>query len=184
MSVRRRAASLGLVLWTIGALAAGCARPAPEPRPGDEFVLARKERVPLEVRVERETWTLADTSGGLMRWRVAVDGAPPRVVRTTRADLAAGLPAVRRGRRLAAGDVTVRVPSGTFRCRRFTRTFEEGGGRVMDVDEWWARGVPVPVQRWTRWSGLPDRLRRTPPARDADLVPGSELVVLERAPRR
>lgn len=182
MSARRAvlAALLGLAV----SLAAGCTGAPREPRPGDQFVLARKAATPGGLQVERETWTLADTAGGALRWRVVRAGVAPREHLSTSADLAAGRPPVRRGRRLAEQGVRVRVPAGEFVCARRTRTFEESGGRVMQVDEWWAPGVPVPVQRWTRWSGLPERLRLAPPRRDADLVLGAEWAVLERAPRR
>lgn len=179
----RRAVAVALLGLAFG-FAAGCSVAPREPRPGDEFVLARKELTPRGLRVERETWTLADTAGGALRWRVARAGAPPREHVSTRADLAAGLPAVRRGRRRAEGESRVRVPAGEFTCTRLMRTFEEGEGRVMQVDEWWTPGVPVPVQRWTRWSGLPEPLRHAPPNRDADLLLGAEWSVLERAPRR
>ncbi len=174
-------------LWPLAvalAFASGCRSVPPAPRPGDAFVLRHVEPTPTAAGVTRETWTLADTAGGVLRWRVERDGVEAREEARSREDLAAGLPAVRRGRRLADGLVDVRVPAGTYRCRRLTRTFEEGNGRVMNVDEWWTPGVPVPVRRWVRWSGLPERLRHEPPAREADLVLGSAWAVLERAPRR
>lgn len=173
-------AACALALATV----CGCGARQTPPRPGDAFVLARKELTPRGLHVTRETWTLADTAGGRLHWRVEREGGTGRDQWTERADLEAGRPAVRRGRRALEGEVVVSVPAGRFRCTRLARTREEPEGRVMDVTEWWTPGVPVPVQRWERWSGLPERLRFAPPRRDADLVMGAEWAVLERAPRR
>jgi hypothetical protein len=49
---------------------------------------------------------------------------------------------------------------------------------MMRVDEWWAPGLPLPVQRWTRWEGVIDTLRE-PPRRVADVRVGTTWTVLE-----
>jgi hypothetical protein len=79
----------------------------------------------------------------------------------------------------ASGFERVKVPAGSFRCGRTWRNFEERDGRVMRVDEWWAPGIPVAVQSWTRWEGVADSLF-SPPRRAADVRVGTEWAVLER----
>lgn len=163
-----------LVVWT------SCAPPPAHvgrvPVPGDTYVLLERQSTPDGIVEVRETWRLADTLQGQGRFEVhRASRVSERSNRLDRADAGAD-PAARL--------VSVRVPAGSYRCRRTQRGFTERNGRVMRVDEWWAAGVPVPVQRWSRWNGLPpDRFEHVP--RDTgELVMGAEWTVLERAPRR
>ena len=175
--------------WPLAALAvalAGCAPPgapagarARMPRPGDAYVVLTRESTPSGMVEHRETWTLLDTSTSQGRFAIARDGA----IRTTQwRRLGPVMP--RSARRMGQRTERVTIPAGTYECARTMRTFEEQGGRVMRVDEWWAPGVPTPVQRWTRWQGLPDAMLHAPPRRPENLVMGAEWTVLEHAPRR
>ncbi len=146
------------------------------PAPGDTYVLLERQRTPSGTVEVRETWQLADTLQGHGRFVVSRAGRVSE--RSRQLDRAS-----RRGD-AAARLESVRVPAGSFRCRRTQRGFTEHNGRVMRVDEWWAAGVPVPVQRWSRWNGLPPARFEHAPRDTGELVMGAEWTVLERAPRR
>lgn len=159
---------------------AGCGgHEARTPQLGDTWVLVTHEPTPTGMREERLTCVLADTAGGQGRFESKRDGSPPRSewralpLRVHGAARADG-PALRR----------IRVPAGTFECRLSVSTRTERGGRVMRVDEWRAPEIPVPVQRYVRWQGLTDERLARPPGRRSDLILGSSLSVLERAPGR
>jgi hypothetical protein len=154
---------------------------------GAEFTLVTREGRPEGVRETREQWQLLrrDSLDGTFEVRrtgaAAVVTTPP---------VHPGVPVVpigtgghTRGVYPVSGSfVSVSVPAGRFRCGHTWRTTEMHDGAVMRVDEWWAPGVPVPVQRWTRWEGVADTLY-SPPARAADVRVGTEWTVLERVRR-
>lgn len=163
-------------------LSMGCGGAAArEPRLGDCWVLLTRVPTPSGMREERTECVLADTVSGQGRFESRRDGG--RVLSKWRA-LRGEAPSRERDGEPGASLERLRVPAGAFSCRRTTTTFTERNGRVMRVDEWWAQGVPVPVQRYVRWQGLADARLHAPPGRPADLILGSELSVLERAPER
>lgn len=190
----RGAVALALVALTSGA--AGCLAPrdgqrpagadaAAAIRPGDAWVLRTNEPTPWGPRVRRERWVATAVGGDVVEFRVeraagatGSDWVPAPSATVSRAGLAHR--ATAEGARL----VRVRVPAGRYPCARRTRSRTEREGRVVQVDEWWAPGVPVPVQRWSRWNAHAQGPLRDPPRREADQALGTAWTVLERAPRR
>ncbi len=159
------------------------ARSGPRWREGAEFVMLAREGLLEGVSASRERWLLLrrDSIGG--DFEVQRPDQAARVCWLPFHPAVPGLPL--RSRRspgvhpYACGLVAVTVPAGRFRCGRTWRNIEARDGVVMRVDEWWAPGVPVPVQRWTRWEGDADALA-VPPRRVADMLVGTEWAVLER----
>ena len=162
-------------------------RSGPRWRNGAEFVLLTREGRLEGVRTSRERWLLLrrDTLGG--DFEVQRSGRPARVSWLPFHPDVPDLPM--RSRRLhgvhpcAGGLVAVTVPAGRFRCGRTWRNAEARDGAPERVDEWWAPGIPVPVQRWTRRVGVVDTLV-PPPRRVADMLVGTEWAVLERIRQR
>ncbi len=188
--------ALVLALVAFAAGAAGCLAPrdgdrpggadvAAAIRPGDEWVLRTTEPTPWGPRVRRERWVATAVREGAVEFRVeraagpaGADWTPAPAATVSLAGLA---------HRAAAGGarlVRVRVPAGRYPCARRTRSRTEREGRVVQVDEWWTPGVPVPVQRWSRWNAHAQGPLRDPPRREADQALGTAWTVLERAPRR
>ena len=150
-------------------------------RAGAEFVVASHEGTPVGVAVSRERWTLLRRDSIEGDFERARDGRPATVVTLP---FHADVPRVPYGGGrggvypCVGGFVSVRVPAGRFRCGHTWRDREEPDGRVMRVDEWWAPGVPVPVQSWTRWEGVVDSLGPAP-RRAADVRVGTTWAVLQ-----
>lgn len=189
--MRRAGLALALVAFAVGV--SGCLAPrdgdrpgsATAIRPGDAWVLRTNEPSPSGPRVRRERWIADAVRGDIVEFRVerasgaAGSGwtpAPPATVSRT------GL--AQRAAADGARIERVRVPAGRYPCARRARTRTEREGRVVQVDEWWAPGVPVPVQRWSRWNAHAQGPLRDPPRREADQPLGTAWTVLERAPRR
>jgi hypothetical protein len=153
---------------------------------GAEFVLLTRARGPQGVRSSRERWVLLrrDSLGGdfelqpadaaaRVQWLPFYPAAPGATAR----------PGRDAGVHLCAGALApVKVPAGRCRCARTWREATAPGGAQVRVDEWWAPGIPVPVQRWTRRRGAADTLA-APPRRAADVRPGAGWAVLERIRR-
>ncbi len=161
------------------------ANSGPRWRPGAELVVLTRTGQPGGASAVRERWVLLqrDSAGGQFEVR-REDGATVIVAlpfhpRGPHLMLGYGGIAQRGRYAYATGFEKVSVPAGSFRCGRTWRSFEERDGRMMRVDEWWAPGIPVPVQRWTRWEGVVDTLY-APPRRAADVRAGTEWAVLER----
>lgn len=163
----------------------GEANASRQSRPGDRWVILRREPSPTGARETRERWTMVAARDGHGEFRVERDAGR---VATRWEPLHPVVPTTRRPR--GRGWVesvrveTVRVPAGRYRCARTSRSFTEHEGRVMQVDEWWAPNVPVPVQRWTRWNAHAYGPLREPPRTAADQLLGTTWDVLERAPGR
>lgn len=173
------AAVLAAVLSGCRAPAGGGAAAPPAFRPGDTWVLRTIEPSPWGPRERRERWVVEAIRDGYAEFRV--EGSRGRVTTEWRPLPPADPPSpvTADGRR-----ERVRVPAGSFRCERRVRSRTEPEGRVVQVDEWWAPGVPVPVQRWTRWNAHAAGPLRDPPRRAADQPLGTAWTVLERAPAR
>lgn len=159
------------------------ARSGPRWRTGAEFVLLTREGRLEGVRASRERWLLLrrDTLGG--DFELQHSGRPARVswlpFHPAVPDLPMRSHALHGVHPCAGGLVAVTVPAGRFRCGRTWRNAEARDGAPERVDEWWAPGIPVPVQRWTRRSDVVDTLA-APPRRVADMLVGTEWAVLER----
>ncbi len=188
MSARRgRLAAL-----VVAALVAGCGGGEAPGRPwpvGTEVVVAEHESRPEGVVTHRDRWRLVEADSANARFERRRDGAPADQVPVTEwVPLRAGLPAGRLGRgrgRVYEGGTdpqAVRVPAGRFRCARTVHAFEASDGAILRVDEWWAPGIPVPVQRWVRWEGIVDSIGG-PPRRPGDLPVGTTWAVLESIQR-
>lgn len=181
-----RAAALLLLVLACGACSPGGggapARRATGVRPGDTWVLLTREPAPTGVRERRERWTLLRTLDDRGEFTVTRDAGRARS--QWRALVPASAPGRKRRPESGPRLETVRVPAGTFRCRRTQRTYTEREGRVMRVDEWWAAEAPVPVQAWTRWVAHANDALRDPPRRPADQHLGTAWTVLERRPAR
>ena len=176
------------VVWLLVGCRAQERRVEPAVHAGSRYTLATHEGTPWGTRTTRETWDVREVQGERMLVARQVEGRDPVESwvsvrpRVTRMGPYSGSP---RGRRVAtdAAPRPVVVPAGRFRCARTTRTHTLGNGMVMHTEEWWAPGVPVPVQRWTIWSGNREELRDPP--RAPERVPiGTTWAVLESAPRR
>jgi hypothetical protein len=159
----------------------------PRWRPGEEFTLASYEPGPAGVRVTRRTWVLLGRDGGEGTFELRGAGGSDTVVRLPfHADVPtrphAGVAPGRSTYPYAGGLVHVTVPAGRFRCARTWRQAVAPDGTPLRVDEWWAIGVPFPVQRWTRRESRAEALD-APPRRPADLRAGTEWMVLERLSR-
>ena len=182
--MRPLAALLALCCVLPGASACGrdATRVARPVRPGDTWVLLVREPTPEGMRERRETWTVAEVQSDHARFDVASGRghASSRWLPIRPSAFRAPPGGARRGAKL----VDVRVPAGRFRCERRTRTFTEREGRVMQVDEWWAADVPVPVQAWERWVAHASGVQRDPPRRAAAQALGTRWIVLERRPPR
>jgi hypothetical protein len=161
------------------------ANAGPRWRTGAELLVVTREGRPAGVRTVRERWVLLRRDSLAGQFEVRRDGRAATVVglpfHAPGPHLMLGYGGVARHGRYAyaTGFEKVTVPAGRFRCGRTWRTFEEDDGRMMRVDEWWAPGIPVPVQSWTRWEGVVDTLY-APPRRVADVHVGTEWAVLER----
>lgn len=142
---------------------------------------------PWGVNDRRESWRVLEADTLQTRLWHERDGMEPREEhRGWRARSAFGDDGatVRGTRRDGARLESIRVPAGRFRCARTTRTFEARDGAMMAVDEWWSPDVPVPVQRWTRWSHYATDTLRNPPRRPEDLPVGTAWAVLEKVDAR
>jgi hypothetical protein len=156
-------------------------------RPGVQFLVTTYERGPEGVRRSRERWTLLQRDSVAGDFELVREGLPARVLRLP---FHAGVPRLSgpgasRGPGLhpvGEGFVHVHVPQGRFTCGRTWRTRKERDGTVVRVDEWWAPGVPVPVQRWTRREDAAEALH-DPPPRAAALRAGTTWSVLEAVRR-
>ncbi len=184
MSARRGwLAALGVAV-----LVGGCGgRGAPEGAwpVGTEVVVVEHESRPEGVVTHRDRWRLVEADSANARFERRRDGAPAdRGPVSEWVALRAGVPDGRLGRaRRRAYDAgvdprVVGVPAGRFRCRRTVRSYEASDGAMMRVDEWWAPGIPVPVQRWVRWQGIVDSIGG-PPRQAGDLPVGTTWAVLE-----
>ncbi len=139
--------------------------------------------------MQRTHWRLAEIRDGHARFERWRDDSPAGARGAEWLALREGVPQGRlgigaRGRRHEsdAPPRWVRVPAGAFRCTRTVRSVEASDGAMMRVDEWWAPGVPVPVQTWTRWQGVADSLPAAP--RSAGELPvGTSWQVLEAVRR-
>jgi len=163
---------------------AGLAHEGPRWHAGAELVVVTREGRPGGPLATRERWVLLRRDSVSGQFECQRDGEPPFVVamrfHPKSPSVVLGYGGAARGRfAYATGLERVKVPAGSFRCGRTWRTVEEDDGRMMRVDEWWAPGIPVPVQSWTRWEGVADTLY-APPRRAADVRVGTEWAVLER----
>ena len=161
---------LHALLGLLAIVTSGCTRTTPPHwQPGGKLVVVSHEKVPGGIVASRDHYVLKELNGEYGVFERSNRNAL-HVPLTLRFDHPS--PAGERPEQIV-------TPAGRFPCVRTHRTRTLRTGPVMRIDEWWSPGVPIPVQTFERWQGLPQRLLVHAPARAESLLVGMRWSRLE-----